>query len=306
MSTLAPTLRATAFRHVSDRDWADGRWQLKNRVRTLDVLERVLPLEDAERKGIEAAEARGGFEWGITPYYLSLIDPADPRDPIRLQCVPRSAEAHRALHDLTDPLGEDPKMPVPGLVHRYPDRVLMLLTDRCTVYCRFCTRKRLVGTEERQLSAEEIDRAVEYLRGAKGVREVILSGGDPLVAGDRFLEGVLAKLRTVPHLELLRIHTRMPVVCPQRVTTRLARVLRKFQPLYVVTHFNHPWELSPEAARACATLADHGIPLANQSVLLAGVNTDAIILEALSRELLKNRVRPYYLHQGDLAYGTEH
>lgn len=300
------SIRRTAFGTVPAKDWNDGRWQLKARITTLEALERVFALSADERAGVAAAESRGGFEWGITPYYLSLIDPADPRDPIRLQCIPQSAEAHRELHDLTDPLGEDPKMPVPGIVHRYPDRVLLLLTDRCTVYCRFCTRKRLVGTEERQLRDDELDRVVEYLRGDRRIREVIVSGGDPLVTGDRYLESVLTRLRSIPYLELLRIHTRMPVVCPQRVTTSLARMLKKFQPLYVVTHFNHPYELSADAAKACARLADAGIPLANQSVLLAGVNTDAAILEALSRELLRNRVRPYYLHQGDLAYGTEH
>lgn len=301
-----PTLRQSVWSHVPDRDWATASWQLKHRVRTLADLERCLDLEEDERRGVAAAEASGGFEWGITPYYLSLVDPADRRDPIRLQCVPRAAEAHVHPHDLVDPLGEDPKMPVPGLVHRYPDRVLLLLTDRCTVYCRFCTRRRLVGTEERQLREDELDAIVAYLERTPAVREVIISGGDPLVAGDRFLGRVLDRLRAIPSVELLRLHTRMPVVCPQRVTPALARILRRVQPLYVVTHFNHPWELSPEAKAACSLLADHGIPLANQSVLLAGVNTDPVILEALSRELLRVRVRPYYLHQGDLANGTEH
>lgn len=291
---------------VSDRDWASWSWQLKSRVRTIAALERCFPLTEDERRGVAAAEATGGFEWGITPYYFSLVDPADPRDPIRLQCVPRREEAHTHPHDLVDPLGEDPKMPVPGLVHRYPDRVLLLLTDRCTVYCRFCTRRRLVGTEERQLRDDELDAIVAWLHANPGVREVIVSGGDPLVAGDRFLGTVLERLRAIPSIELLRIHTRMPVVAPQRVTPALAKLLRRVQPLYVVTHFNHPYELTPEAKAACALLADHGVPLANQSVLLAGVNTDAAILEALSRELLKSRVRPYYLHQGDLANGTEH
>jgi lysine 2,3-aminomutase len=300
------SLRQTAFGKVPAKDWNDGRWQLKARITSLDELEGLLPLSEAERAGVAAAESRGGFEWGITPYYLSLIDPADPRDPIRLQCIPHHDETRREPHDLTDPLGEDPKMPVPGIVHRYPDRVLLLLTDRCTVYCRFCTRKRLVGTEERQLREDELDRVVAYLREHPEVREVILSGGDPLVVGDRYLETVLTRLAGVPHLETLRLHTRMPVVCPQRITARLCRALRKFQPLYLVTHFNHPYEITPAAAHALSLLADAGIPLANQSVLLAGVNTDAVILEALSRALLKNRVRPYYLHQGDLAYGTEH
>jgi lysine 2,3-aminomutase len=298
--------RDTIWGSVPDRDWSDGSWQVKHRVRTLEGLEAVLRLSEDERAGVAAAESAGGFEWGITPYYLSLIDPSDPRDPVRLQCVPRSAESHAAAHDLVDPLGEDPKMPVPGLVHRYPDRALLLLTDRCSVYCRFCTRRRLVGTEERQLRADEVDRVCDYLRANPGVREVILSGGDPLVAGDRFLESVLAKLRAVPSIELLRIHTRMPVVCPQRITRALAKTLRRFQPLWVVTHFNHPYEVTPEAKASLDLLADAGVPLANQSVLLAGVNSDAAILEALSRELLKARVRPYYLHQGDLATGTGH
>lgn len=300
------TLRQTVWGSVPDRDWASGSWQLKNRVRTRAALERCFPLTPDERRGVDAAEAEGGFEWGITPHYLALIDRTDPRDPVRQQCVPSAAESHVHPHDLVDPLGEDPKMPVPGLVHRYPDRVLLLLTDRCTVYCRFCTRRRLVGTEERQLRDDELDAIAGYLRRTPSVREVIVSGGDPLVAGDRFLERVLSRLRDIPSIELLRIHTRMPVVCPQRITPSLARILRRAQPLYVVTHFNHPYELSREAKAACSLLADHGIPLANQSVLLAGVNTDPVILEALSRELLRVRVRPYYLHQGDLANGTEH
>lgn len=299
-------LRHRIWGSVTDREWSSFPWQLKHRVRTVATLEQCFPLDEDERRGVAAAEAAGGFEWGITPYYLSLIDPTDPRDPIRLQCVPRREEAHVHPHDLVDPLGEDPKMPVPGLVHRYPDRVLLLLTDRCTVYCRFCTRRRLVGTEERQLREDELDAIVSWLRANPGVREVIVSGGDPLVAGDRFLGSVLDRLREVPSIEILRLHTRMPVVAPQRVTPALAKVLRRVQPLYVVTHFNHPYELTPDAKAACELLADHGVPLANQSVLLAGVNTDAAILEALSRELLKSRVRPYYLHQGDLANGTEH
>ncbi len=291
---------------ATPKEWRTFGWQVKHRVRTREALERLLRLTSAERAGVDAAEKQGGFEWGITPYYLSLVDRDDPRDPIRLQCVPRIEEEKTEVHDLVDPLGEDPKMPVEGIVHRYADRVLLLLTDRCSVYCRFCTRRRLVGTEERQMTEDEVERAARYVESDARIREVIVSGGDPLVAGDRYLDRVLARFRAIPHVELLRVHTRMPVVCPQRVTDPLAKILRAHAPVWVVTHFNHPYELTAEARDACERLADRGVPVANQSVLLAGVNTDPVILEALSRELLKARVRPYYLHQGDLANGTGH
>lgn len=282
--------------------WADWRWQLKNRIRSVEELEARIRLTAEERR---AATYPGAFGWGITPHYLSLADPADPTCPIRRQCVPHTDEYQVGPAELGDPLGEVPLTPVAGLIHRYPDRALLLTTDRCAMYCRYCTRKRLVSSTERQLSASELEQVTSYLLEHTEIREVILSGGDPLVSGDRYLEQVLTALHEVPHIELLRIHTRMPVVNPFRITESLAALLRRFQPLFVVTHFNHPYELTDEAGAAIARLVDAGVPVANQAVLLRGINSDATIIEALCRQLAKNRIWSYYLHQGDLAEGTE-
>lgn len=280
----------------------DWRWQLKNQIRRLEDLETRVELTDSERAAIRAA----GFGWGISPYYLSLVDGRDPACPIRLQCIPQHTELGVEPGDLRDPLGEDERMAAPGIVHRYPDRALFLTTDRCTVYCRYCTRRRLVGGEKRQLNREEIDGALAYLCAHPQIREVILSGGDPLISGDRFLDGVLGRLREVPSIEVLRIHTRMPVVCPMRITPSLVEVLRRHQPVFLITHFNHPRELTPEACRGLQTLADAGVPLGNQAVLLRGVNDDADTIAELGRGLQRNRVWFYYLHHVDPAQGISH
>lgn len=288
---------------VPEPQWNDWRWQLKHRVTTLAELEGLLDLTDAERRGLRAAP--GLFRVGITPYYLSLIDPAHPFCPVRLQVIPTDDEVVRSGGEYRDPLGEDALSPVTGIVHRYPDRVLLLALDRCAIYCRHCNRRRLVG-QESPISQKDLDAAIDYIRGNPNIRDVLISGGDPLTLSTDRLEGVLARVRAVPHVDIIRIGTRVPVCLPMRVDAELCAMLRRYHPLYVNTHFNHPKELTPEAKRACEQLADAGIPLGNQAVLLRRVNSSARTLEALFRGLLRMRVRPYYLFQGDPVYGTDH
>jgi lysine 2,3-aminomutase len=274
-------------------------------VQDLAGLERVLQLSAAERTGIVRALA-DGFPMSITPYYLGLCDPSDPTCPIRLQCVPRAAEAHVGRGDLRDPLGEEAHEVAPHLVQRYPDRALLLVTDRCGVYCRFCTRSRLVGAGGGARSSSQLAAAFDYLRAHPEIKDVIVSGGDPLVMSDARIGAVLRELAGIESLFYVRVATRTPVTLPQRITDSLCRTLRAHPAVWLMTHFNHPRELSPEAATACARLADHGIPVMNQSVLLRGVNDDADTLENLFRGLLRMRVRPYYLLQADPVVGTSH
>jgi lysine 2,3-aminomutase len=243
----------------------------------------------------------------VTPYYLNLVDPTDPADPVRLQAIPSPEElVVRRGVDMKDPLAEDKGRPAPQITHRYPDRVLFLVTDQCTMYCRHCTRRRLAGQSDHAAPREQIARAIDYIRANPVVRDVLISGGDPLTLGDRVLESILTELRAIPHVEIIRLGTRVPVVCPMRVTDELVAMLKRFHPLYVNTHFNHPREITPEAREACRKLADAGIPLGNQSVLLRGVNDDAGIMKVLMHELLMMRVRPYYIYQCDLSEGIEH
>jgi lysine 2,3-aminomutase len=283
--------------------WRDWRWQLRNRVQTAEELEGLLDLTDEERAGLRAAP--GLFRVGITPYYLSLIDPRHPFCPVRLQVIPTGDEAMESQGEYRDPLGEDALSPVTGLVHRYPDRVLLLALDRCAIYCRHCNRRRMVG-QESPISQEELERALDYIRAHPQIRDVLISGGDPLTLSTDRLERILQRLREIPHIDFIRIGTRVPVCLPMRVDEALCAMLRKYHPLYINTHFNHPKELTPEAAQACALLADAGIPLGNQTVLLRRVNSSARTLEALFRGLLRMRVRPYYLFQGDPVLGTDH
>ncbi len=289
-----------AHDHVQARDW---RWQLSHRLRSARELGASLELSETERAGFEV---KGLPPVAVTPYYLSLMDPVDPRCPIRLQALPHPQDVARGAGEREDPLGERERSPLPGLIHRYPDRVVLLVAADCPVMCRHCNRRR---RDPRELLGASLgpgmEGAVSYLRGATGVREVILSGGDPLTLEDAALEEILGRLRTVPHLEVLRVHTRAPVTCPMRVTDDLTRVLAAAGPLYVITQFNHPKEVTPEAALACGRLADAGLPLANQSVLLRGVNSDGGLLADLSRALLGVRVRPYYLFQLDPVLGSE-
>jgi lysine 2,3-aminomutase len=296
--------RRALYPGVDEAIWRDWRWQLRNAVRTLEALERLVPLTDAERAGCRVTA--GVFRMAITPYYLTLIDPEHPFCPVRMQAIPTPAEARLRPGERVDPLGEDRHRPVEAIVHKYPDRVLFLVVDSCSVYCRHCTRRRITRGGEAELSRDALHQGVEYVRAHPEVRDVLLSGGDPLVFADGKLEEILQALRDIPHVEMIRIGTRMPVCLPMRVDEALARMLRRYAPLFVVTHFNHPKEITADARRACELLVDHGVPVENQAVLMRRVNSDARIIRELSHESLKMRVRPYYLHQMDVAQGLEH
>ena len=285
-------------------DWADWRWQLKNRVTTLSVLEQHLELTSEERAGVLLAGTK--LALAVTPHYFNLIERDNPDCPIRRQVIPRIEEGYDSPHDMADPCGEDSSMPVPGLVHRYPDRVLFLVTDRCASYCRYCTRSRVVSGVGEQELVTEFEEAFRYLEKHTEVRDVLLSGGDALLLSDSKLEGILSRLRSIPHLEFLRIGTRVPIFLPQRITPELCAMLRKYHPLWMSVHVNHPRELTTEVRDALGRLADSGIPLGNQSVLLNGVNDDLQIMRDLVHKLLLCRVRPYYLYQCDLIRGSSH
>lgn len=299
---------------VRDARWDDWRWQAGNVLTTAQDLAPWVALTDEERGGIDATA--GSFRLAVTPYYAALMDRDDPACPIRRQAVPHLDEA--TLPDpggLRDPLDEDRRMPVPGVVHRYPDRALLLVNNVCPVYCRFCTRKRLTGQPNATLSTSALEAAYAWLSATPAVREVILSGGDPLLLPDDRLVAIVASLHAIPSVDLVRIHTRLPVVLPQRVTPALAERLSPVAragrgqdagPVWVVTHFNHPKELTPEARTACARLVDAGVPVDNQTVLLLGVNDDAEVLAELFRTLITWRVRPYYLHHCDPVEGAAH
>ncbi len=296
--------RKILFPNVTDEQWNDWKWQVKNRIETLDELKKYIKLTRDEEEGIK--KTLSTLRMAITPYYLSLIDPDDPNCPIRKQAIPTAAETHRSPEDLLDPLHEDEDSPTPGLTHRYPDRVLMLITDQCSMYCRHCTRRRFAGQKDCESPSEKIEKCIDYVARTPQVRDVLLSGGDALMVSDKKLEYIISKLRAIPHVEIIRIGTRTPVVCPQRITDDLVNMLKKYHPIWLNTHFNHPKEVTPEAAAACAKLADAGIPLGNQSVLLRGVNDCVNIMMRLVHELVKIRVRPYYIYQCDLSMGLEH
>lgn len=296
--------RRALFPDVTDAEWADWRWHMRNAVRDGKGLARAIPLSDSERAGIRDTATQ--FRLGISPYYLSLIDPAHPLCPVRMQAIPVAAEAVVQPGELSDPLGEDPHRPVEAIVHKYPDRVLLLATDTCSVYCRHCTRRRITKGGASELTKSQLQLGLEYIASHPEVRDVLISGGDPLVLSDERLEQILTPLRAIPHVEIIRIGTRMPVTLPMRVTDSLAKLLRRFAPLYIVTHFNHPREITPEAREACERLVDHGVPVENQAVLMRRLNSDARIIKELNHACLKMRVRPYYLHQMDVAEGCEH
>jgi lysine 2,3-aminomutase len=284
--------------------FADWRWQLRQRIRSVADLVVRFPLLRQQAGGIAAAAAK--FPLAITPYYAGLIRRADDSDPIFRLAVPQAAEIAEQPYQSLDPMGEARHTPVPGLVRRYRDRALLLVTPHCATYCRHCDRKRVAGRDATALTTAQFQRAVTWLQKRSEIRDVILSGGDPLTLGDAALARMLTALRAIPHIELIRLHTRTPVTLPQRITPGLVRVLRRFQPLWLNTQFNHPRELTPAARAALARLADVGIPLGNQSVLLHGVNDSVEILEELFRGLVRNRVRPYYLFQCELVCGVEH
>lgn len=292
------------WKNVTDEQWNDWHWQIDNRITNVEDLKKVINLTPQEEKDI--LEVSKNFRMGITPYYASLMDVDDPRCPVRMQAVPVIAENHRSDADMLDPLHEDEDSPAPGLTHRYPDRVLFLITDQCSMYCRHCTRRRLAGETDGARSMEDIDKCIEYIKNTPVVRDVLLSGGDCLLVEDDVLEYIIKNLRAIPHVQIVRLGSRTPVVCPQRITEDLANMLKKYHPIWLNTHFNHPKEVTPEAAEACRKLADAGIPLGNQSVLLRGVNDCPHIMRDLVQDLVKNRVRPYYIYQCDLSLGIEH
>jgi len=292
------------WQHVPAEQWRDWTWQLKNRITTLEQIESYMTLTPEERRGV--AYAGHKLALAITPYFFNLIDHANPNCPIRKQVIPREGEMYVAEEEQLDSLGEDEHSPVPGLVHRYPDRVLFLVTDRCAAYCRYCTRSRLVSNAQDYNFHPEYEQGLRYIESHPEIRDVLLSGGDPLLLSDRKLEHLLSRLRAIKHVEFIRIGSRIPVFLPQRITPELCDVFKRYGPIWMSIHVNHPRECTQELREACERLSFAGVPLGNQSVLLAGVNDDADVMKALVHRLLRMRVRPYYLYQMDLITGGSH
>ena len=297
------TPRPKLWANVPDEQWNDWRWQLSHRISTYEEFASIIHLTDEEATGLKAENK---FRSEITPYFASLIDPDDPDCPVRLQVVPRARELQAFESMMEDSLAEDAHSPVPGLVHRYPDRVLMLVTTQCASYCRYCTRSRIVGDSHAMFNRQHHDAQIEYLKRTPQVRDVLISGGDGLTLPPKVLEDLLRRLREIPHIEIIRIGSRVPVFMPQRITDEFVAMLRQFHPVWMNIHVNHSKEITPELVRACAKLADAGIPLGNQSVLLAGVNDHPETIKKLCQDLVKMRVRPYYLYQCDLVEGSGH
>jgi len=277
--------------------------QLKSRINNVEKLSKLISLSDSELKALGNSSR---LKMSITPHFLSLIDKNNTNCPLRKQAIPTSQELNISEDDLSDPCGEERDMVVNGLVHRYPDRVLLLVTNLCAMYCRHCTRRRLTNKKETSLSQEHLDNAYSYIKKNKKIRDVLISGGDPLILSDEKIESILKSLRAIEHIEIIRIGTRIPVVLPQRITPQLVSTLKKYHPLYISIHFNHSKEISKETKIACEMLADAGIPLGSQTVLLKGINDNTKVMMNLMHELLKIRVRPYYMYQADLTAGTEH
>ncbi len=297
--------RKRYFTDAGSAEWNDWRWQLRNRIRDIQTLSGIIWLSDEEREALGGKS--GNLPLSITPYYASLMDELDPGDPIRRSVVPVTAERTVSSGEKEDPLEEDADSPVPGLVHRYPDRVLFLVTDFCSTYCRYCTRSRLVGrSDARSFCRGRWEMALAYIESMPVVRDVLLSGGDPLTLPDEELEWLLSRLRRIPHIEILRIGTKVPVVLPQRITLSLTKMLKKYHPLWINIHCTHPKELTPEMGEACGRLCDAGIPLGSQTVLLKGINDSVETMKSLYHGLLKFRVRPYYLYQCDPIIGSAH
>ncbi len=289
---------------VPAEQWNDWKWQLSHRIFTLDKLKSTIHLTKNEEEAIRLCWNK--FPMAITPYFSSLLDPFNSRCPLRLQCIPRKKELVIGKNDMLDPCGEERHAVVPNLVHRYPDRVLLLATTRCAVYCRYCTRRRLVGRREVDITQENLEAICSYLRKNRKIRDVLISGGDPLLLEDSRLEAILRQLRAIRHIEIIRIGTRVPVTLPMRVTESLVSMLHRYHPLFINIHFTHPKEVTPEVHEACNLLADAGIPLGSQTVLLRGINDQPSVIRKLVHELLKIRVRPYYLYQCDPAIGIGH
>jgi lysine 2,3-aminomutase len=303
ITRLEYTPRPAIWADVPDEQWNNWRWQMANRLNTIEELEQIIDLTDEEREGLGTD---GLFRVDITPYFASLLEPDDPMGPVRHQIIPKKYERVTFDSMMADSLAEDEHSPVPGLVHRYPDRVLMLVTTQCASYCRYCTRSRVVGDPSANFSRADHEAQLDYIRRTPQVRDVLLSGGDPLTMAPRLLDNLLAELRAIPHVEIVRIGSRVPIFLPQRIDDELTGMLRKHHPLWINIHVNHPREITPELSRALARLADAGIPLGNQAVLLRGVNDSPEVQLALVHKLVKNRVRPYYLYQCDLVQGAGH
>jgi lysine 2,3-aminomutase len=304
LTGVTRSCRAPAFVDAPDEEWNDWHWQLRHRLSTLEELEQILPLTEDERQAFSLGDRI--LRVGVTPYFISLIDPVDVNDPLRKQVIPTIAETVSRASLSQDPLAEEAQSPVRGLVHRYPDRVLMLVTTQCASYCRFCTRSRIVGDQSAQFSRTDFERQIDYIQKTPQVRDVLISGGDPLVLANGILEELLARLREIKHVEIVRIGTRVPVFVPMRVDDELCDLLQKYHPLWMNIHVNHPHEITPELAEACDRLTRAGIPLGNQTALLAGVNDCVHIQRRLACDLVRIRVRPYYLYQCDLVEGVEH
>lgn len=297
--------RRRFFPNASTAEWNDWQWQIRNRITDISGLSKMITLTEGETDALTCNSH--GLPFSITPYYASLLDPSDPLQPIRKTMIPVMQETIQSCEESEDPLGEDNMSPVPGLVHRYPDRVLFLTTQLCSAYCRYCTRSRIMDhTAGYHFNPHQWDQAIDYISQTPAIRDVVLSGGDPMTLSDDRLEYLLANLRRIPHVEMIRIGTKVPAVLPQRITSKVVRMLKKYHPLYMSLHFAHPDELTPETAHACTRLADAGIPLGSQTVLLAGVNDDVDTMKRLMQGLLRIRVRPYYLYQCDPIIGSSH
>ncbi len=290
--------------NCTDDQWKDWKWQVKNRINHVDKLAKLINLTKEEEDNIR--EVLKIFRMGITPYYASLMDLEDPNCPIRKQAVPKITETHFSNNDMEDPLDEDGDSPVDGITHRYPDRVLFLITDQCAMYCRHCTRRRFAGHNDSGIAMEKIDKCIEYIKNTSEVRDILLSGGDSLLVSNDKLEYIIKNLRGIPHVEVIRLGSRTPVVMPQRITNDLVNMLKQYHPIWLNTHFNHSKEITTESIEACRKLVDAGIPLGNQSVLLRGVNDCPYVMMDLVQKLVKIRVRPYYIYQCDLSMGIEH
>lgn len=292
------------WKNVSKAEWDDWNWQVRNRITTLEQLKKVINLTPEEEEGVR--ESLKVLRMGISPYFATLMDPDDPNCPIRKQAVPTIHELDFKKTDMEDPLYEDVDSPVPGLTHRYPDRVLFLITDMCGNYCRHCTRRRFAGHVDKARDRASIDAAIEYIGAHKEVRDVLLSGGDALLVSDKMLEDIIRRLKAIDHVEIVRIGSRAPCTLPQRITPELCAMLKKYHPIWLNTHFNHPKEITPESKMAVKMLVDAGIPVGNQSVLLKGINDCPTIMKKLVHELVKMRCRPYYYYQCDISMGLEH
>ena len=292
------------WKNVKENEWNDWKWQLKNRVTTVDQLRQIVNLTPEEEAGVH--ESLKVLRMAITPYWASLMDPDDPHDPIRMQAVPTIKELDFSASDMEDPLFEDIDSPVHGLTHRYPDKILFLITDQCGMYCRHCTRRRLAGQNDAERGQNDLDAAIKYIEAHHQIRDVLLSGGDCLISSDDRLEHIISRLQALPHVDIVRLGSRTPAVLPQRITPELCNMLKKHHPIWLNTHFNHPKEITEESKHAVEMLADAGIPVGNQSVLLKGINDCPTIMKKLCQDLVKIRCRPYYFYQCDLSRGIEH